>query len=163
MNIPTFAGRTLALIALGLVVTVPLTGCRRPPESGQSQVVEGLRFEYGLAPAAVVGAHPGDHPEATMHGGVSGQANRYHVVLALFNAASGARVGDAEVTMGLSGPGHPGVGGPTLEPMIIEGQASYGGYVVLPKASRYDLAFYVRRPGVHPAHVKAQFALDRPA
>jgi hypothetical protein len=98
-----------------------------------------------------------------MHGGAAGQANRYHVVLALFNAASGARVGDAEVTMGLSGPGLPGVGGPPLEPMIIEGQASYGAYVVLPKASRYGLAFYVRRPGAHPAHVKAQFALDRPA
>lgn len=162
MHFPTLAGRALAAITLALVVTGALAGCRRPPETGQSQVVEGLRFEYGLAPAVVLAAHPRDHSEATMHGGASVQANRYHVVLALFNT-NGARVADAEVTMGLSGPGHPGMGGTPLEPMSVEGHASYGGYVVLPAAGRYRLAFFVRRRGARPAQVKAQFALDRPA
>jgi hypothetical protein len=163
MKIPTLAGRGFAVITLALVATVPLTGCQHPPETGQSQVVDGLRFEYGLTAAAVVGAHPAGHPEATMHSGASSQANRYHVVLAIFNAANGARVSDADVTLGLSGPGHPGAGGIPLEPMNIEGQASYGAYVVLPESGRYRLSFNLRRPSARLARVKAQFALDRPA
>jgi hypothetical protein len=45
--------------------------------------------------------------------------------------------------------------------MIIE--ASYGTFVVLAEARRCGLDFYMRRPSAHPAQVKAQFALDRPA
>jgi hypothetical protein len=64
--------------------------------------------------------------------------------------------------MSLSGPGHPGKAGVAMDPMTVNGQATYGHYVQLPDAGPYQLEFHVRPAGRH-APIKARFELERPS
>jgi hypothetical protein len=151
-------------IALAVVVLAgaTLSACAPRASEGQSQVVEGLKLDYGLVADQVVAGHPADHPETTMHGGAPTDPHSYHVVLSVADARSGQRVTDAEVSMDLSGPGHPGVNTSPMDPMTVNGQQTYGHYVVLPSEGPYQLKFEVRRPGQH-RPMAARFVLRRPA
>jgi hypothetical protein len=95
-----------------------------------------------------------------MHGGAPRVENSYHIVLGIFDQASGARITDANVVMRTSGPGHPGIVETPLEPMSINEDMSYGGYIALPDAAKYRLTFKVSRPGRPGA--TAAFLFDRP-
>src|SRR6266540_2915938 len=130
----------------GAVVALALVGCQAKPNTGQSAVENGIRFEYGLAPAAQVAEHPAVHAEGEMHGGPSQAPDAYHVTLALFDAMSGARITDATAAVAVSGPGHPGHVSVSLEPMTVASDVTYGGYVTLPQAASYRLTFSVKRP-----------------
>ena len=154
----------LAAAALSLTVALALSGCERPASEDQSQVVDGLRFDYGVVQSETVRAHPSDHPERTMHQGPSASPDSYHVVLALFDAKSGARIKDADVSLELSGPGH-GVSRVTipLEPMAQVGDVTYGGYVSLPASAKYRLTFAVAHAGGRTGTVKARFLFEKPS
>jgi hypothetical protein len=154
--------RLLAALAAAVVVSAALSACAPRASEGQSQVVEGLKLDYGLVADQTVADHPTDHPETTMHGGAPKDSHGYHVVLSVADAHSGQRVTDAEVSMDLSGPGHPGVNTSPMDPMTVNGQQTYGHYVVLPSDGPYQLKFEVRRPGQH-RPVAAHFTLRRPA
>ena len=154
-------GLRAASVALVLATgSLALSGCERRPVTGQSQIADGVRFEYGVVLSGVPAVHPTDHPEASMHGGAPRVENSYHVVLGIFDRASGARISDANVVMRTSGPGHPGVVETPLEPMSINGDMSYGGYIALPDAAKYRLTFRVSRSGRPGA--TAAFLFDRP-
>lgn len=144
-------------------IALALAGCGRGPSDAPSQVVDGLRFDYGVVPGATVSEHPSDHPERTMHQGAPAGADSYHVVLALFDAKTGARIKDADVTLELSGPGH-GVGRVTmpLEPMAQVADVTYGGYVSLPASAKYRLTFDAAHAGGRSDTVKARFIYERP-
>jgi uncharacterized protein involved in high-affinity Fe2+ transport len=144
-------------IAVGAAVLAgaALSACAPRASEGQSQVVEGLKLDY-----EIVAAHPTDHAETTMHGGVPSDP-RYHVVLRVADAGSGQRVTDAQVSMEVFGPGHPGVNTSRMDPMTVNGQQTYGQYVVLPLEGTYQLKFEVRRPGQHRS-MAARFVLRRP-
>ena len=146
--------------AMSFVVLISLGGCQQKASEAQSQLKNGLRFEYGL----VLDAAPRltDSPAYPMHNGAPRPTNTYHVVLALFDAASGARIADDDVAMTLSGPGHSGAASLPMDAMAVGGQASYGRYVVLPEPGTYRMTFDVRRPGRSPSHVKAAFKFRRP-
>jgi hypothetical protein len=142
---------------------VALAACAPRATEGSSQVADGLEFDYGIVPSQTVGQHPSDHPEAGMHGGAPQDRYSYHVTLAVFDAKTRTRIDDAEVTLKLAGPGHGlGVVSMRLEPMAIAGAMTYGGYVDLPKAARYDLTFEVARPDRRNNPVKARFIYERP-
>jgi hypothetical protein len=147
----------LALAALASV----LSACSPRATRNQSQVVGGLKLDYGLIAGEEIRAHPVGHPEADMHKGPPSDLRNYHVVLAVFEAGSGRRIPDADVSMALSGPGHPGFASIPMEPMRVTGQESYGRYVVLPKPGPYRLEFRVRTVGRHQP-VRARFELQRP-
>jgi hypothetical protein len=151
------AGAALLLLS-GLATT--LTACQPRASDAPTQVVDGLRFDYGVAPSAVVKMHPLDHPEATMHQGPL--PGGYHIALAVSDAKSGARIDDAHVQLDLSGPGHPGHVTMPLDLMTINGAATYGGDVALPSAAKYQLTFDVSRPSLGSTPVKARFVYDRP-
>jgi hypothetical protein len=154
-------GLRAAIAALVLVTgSVALSGCERRPMEGQSQIADGVRFEYGAVPSSVPAEHPTNHPEATMHSGAPRVENSYHIVLGIFDKPSGARITDANVVMRTSGPGHPGIVETQLEPMSVNGDMSYGGYIALPNVAKYRLTFKVRRPGRSGA--TAVFLFDRP-
>jgi hypothetical protein len=138
-----------------------LAACAPRAVEGQSQVVDGVRFEYGLVAGPAPGAPPASHPDPTMHGGAPEARHAYHVVLSVADAGSGQRVEAADVAMGLSGPGHPGRSFTAMEPMTVNGKASFGRYVVLPDRGPYQLEFRVRPAGRKT--VTARFQLDRPA
>ncbi len=136
-----------------------LSGCQPKANTGQSAVDNGIRFESGLAPASQVAEHPAGHPESEMHGGPSQAPNAYHVTLALFDAKSGARISDATASVDVSGPGHPGRMRVALDPMTVNSDVTYGGYVSLPSAATYKFAFQAQRPS---GSARAIFVAQRP-
>ena len=154
---------TALAAASGLMAAIGLSGCEPRASEGQSQVVDGLRFEYGAASGETVLAHPPDHSERSMHDGVPTAAHTYHFVLAVFDAKTGARINDANVSLELSGPGHPGYVVMPLVPMPPSGAVTYGGYMSLPSASKYRLTFDVAHAGGRRDTVKARFLFDRPS
>lgn len=56
-------------------------------------------------PAEIAKGQPSGHPEGAMHGGTPAGAHEYHVVIAIFDAASGTRISDASVRAKVSGLG----------------------------------------------------------
>lgn len=161
MKLARFVRQVAAVSSL--VVAIVLAGCGRAPSEAQSQVVDGLRFDYGVVPAETVSEHPSDHPERAMHEGVPTAPDTYHVVLAVFDAKTGERIKDADVSLELSGPGHgPGRVVMPLEPMPVVGDVTYGGYVSLPESAKYRLTFDAAHAGGRSGTVKAPFVFDRP-
>ncbi len=69
------------------------------------------------------------------------------MVVALFDAAKGERIARAEVTATVSLLGGAAVTR-RLEPMMIAGQPSFGGFFSLGAPGIYKLRFEARRPGV---------------
>ena len=111
-------------------------------------------FHYGVVPAQLVLAHPDKHPERQMHGGAA-PSGASHVVVALFDAAKGERIAQAEVTATVSLLGGAAVT-KRLEPMMIAAQPSFGGFFSLGAPGVYKLRFEARRPGI-PGVASAQF------
>lgn len=150
-----------ALLGLAIpALVLGLGACQPGANAGQSAVVDGLRLEYGVVPSEVVQAHDPAHPEAQMHEGAL--ENGYHVTLAVFDAQSSARIDDANVTLKLSGPGHPGNVAMPLELMTIANSPTYGRYVALPRPGRYQLTFDVARPGRRHDPATARFTYELP-
>jgi hypothetical protein len=142
-----------------LAAAMLLAACQPKPVEGQSQTVDSLRLDYGVADSAGVAAHPPSHPEAQMHGGPLQGAD--HVTLAVFDLKTKTRVNDAEVSLTVKGPGHPGHTTMPLEAMTLNNDTTYGGYVALQHPGRYRLTFHVARAGQRHDPVKAAFAYER--
>ena len=123
---------------------------------GQTKTAGGLTAYIGMMPSEIVKGHAPSHPEAQAHGGAPRGVHEYHLVVALFDAASGARIGDAKVaarvsSLGLAGPRK------VLEPMQIADTTTYGNYFDLPGKGSYRIDVEVERPqGV----VRLEFAYD---
>lgn len=113
---------------------------------GQYQTVAGMSVYVGVLPAEMLRGHPRGHHEREMHGGVPGGANRHHVVAALFETASGRRIADARVNVGVSGLGMATTRA-RMEPMSIDGMTTYGAYVTLPGPGPHKIRIEIRRPG----------------
>jgi hypothetical protein len=92
-----------------------------------SKTVDNVEIYLGLIPAEMIRGHPAQHAEASMHGGRPSASGEYHVLIALFDAASGARITNAETTARVP---EIGLGGEEekLEPMEIAGTVTYGNY-----------------------------------
>lgn len=82
-----------------------------------------------------------------MHSGTRGGPHEQHVVVAIFDTASGERVEDASVVVTVSGLGHVGHRRIALEPMAIAGTVTYGAFVDLPGRDRYQLEVDIEVPG----------------
>jgi len=141
----------LALIGASILQTAATAS--DVPES--FQVVNGVAIYVGVIPAQVVQGHPREHPEAGMHGGVPAGSHHDHVVVALFDNATGRRIENAEVTasvveLGLAGAQR------KLEPMRIADTITYGNYFDMRGGTVYHINVKIRRPGV-PGVVEARF------
>lgn len=128
-------------------------------DEGQYKESGGLAVYLGILPAEMVKGHAAGHQEATMHGGVPGGRHEYHVLVAVFDAASGERLVDADVTATISGLGHVGGSRLRLEPMEIENTVTYGNFVDFPGSDIYEINILVKRPGISPS-VSMQFRYD---
>jgi hypothetical protein len=125
---------------LALFVAAPLAA------QDNSKTVGGLTVYLGVMPAEIIkgpGPHSGERP---MHGGSRRGPHDYHLTVAVFDAASGARVSDASVTAQVSGVG---LAGPSkkLEPMQIAGTITYGEYFRLPGRDTYTMKLTIERGG----------------
>jgi hypothetical protein len=124
---------------------------------GQTKTVNGLTVDIGVIPAEIMKGHPKGHPEASAHGGPPTGQHEYHLVVAVFDAASGARITDAKVqarvsSLGLVGPQKP------LEAMAIAGTITYGNYFDLPEKGRYTIDIEIERPA---GRVRMEFMYER--
>jgi len=111
------------------------------------KTANGLAIYLGVLPAQMLRGHAPAHQERAMHGGVPGGQHDYHLVVAVFDVQSGARVEDADVTATVSGLGHIAETRARLEPMKIADIVTYGGFVALPSSDRYTITIEIRRTG----------------
>ena len=117
-------------------------------ERGYRQVVDGVAIYFGVMPAQLVRGHPPEHPEGQMHGGAPAGEN--HLMVALFNAQSGARVTSAEISATITGPDRYKAE-KRLEPMVIADGMTYGNYFYMPGPGPYRIQLSIRLPGAHEA------------
>ena len=124
----------------------------------QYRAVGDLAIYLGVLPAELVRGHERVESEPKGHPRVQRRPHSYHVVVAIFDAKTGARVENAEVVAsiaptGLAGQRH------QLRPMNISNSVTYGAYVDLPGEDRYAIKLDIRTPN-RPAPVKADFAYE---
>jgi len=81
-----------------------------------------------------------------MHGRIPRGPHEYHVVAAIFDAATGTRVSDAYVSAQLSGVGLSGER-KNLQPMQLSGTTTYGAFFSLPGRDLYTVRLAITRPG----------------
>jgi len=117
----------------------------------------GLAVYLGVLPAAMVQGHQG-HPEATMHGGVPRGRHAFHVLAAVFDAAGGERIADAEVEARVTPRRLVGVTR-TLEPMDIAGAVTYGNYFTMDSADPYRIELQITTAGAD-RPVKLEFSYE---
>lgn len=143
------AGRRIATrLSAGIILAGVLAGLGASASAladDAYRTAGGLAVYLGVQPAQMVRGHPPTHPERRMHGGPPAGRHDYHLVVAVFDAASGARIEDAEVTAVVSGLGHVGRTRIRLEPMRLADTVTYGGFVTLPGTDRYAIAVEVLR------------------
>lgn len=109
------------------------------------QTADGLTIYLGVVPAAVVRGHPTGHPEAQMHGGAPRSSHSMHIVAAVFDKASGARITKATVTAHILEPG--GIQRSVrLRPMTVDGALTFGGYTSFARGIDYRIGIRVDRP-----------------
>jgi len=120
------------------------------------KVVHGVAIYLGVLPAEMILGHPKPHTEAEMHGGVPAGKHQYHVLVSLFDAASGKRISGAKVSarvreIGLAGTQK------KLEPMLIAGTVSYGNYFDMPATNNpYRILVRIELPGT-PGVIETEF------
>jgi hypothetical protein len=149
----TFATACALLLPLLPVATPSAALAQVGPEGGVRRI-GGLVVYLGVIPAAVARGHAPAHPEREMHGGVPSGRHAYHLVVAAFDAASGARIEPASVIATVQGLGHVERTQLPFEPMTIAGASSFGGYVSLPSSDTYQIMIEINRPGARPARAE---------
>jgi hypothetical protein len=127
-------------------------------QTGEPKTSGGLTVYLGVVPAGIVKGPSPRSAEKPMHGRVPRGTHEYHVVAAIFDAATNARISDASVAAQVSGLG---LSGPSkkLEPMEIVGTITYGAFFHLPGRDLYTVKLTVERPS-SPRPVTFQFKYD---
>jgi hypothetical protein len=104
-------------------------------------VVDGIRIYLGVVPVSAMSP-----AERQMHGGVPSAPGQYHVMVALYDDASGKRITDATVRARVTS-----AAGASrekdLEAMSGPDAMSYGNYVAMPEAGDYKVILDIYRPG----------------
>ena len=115
-------------------------------QADNQKTAGGITIYFGVLPAAMIQGHPKDHSERVMHGAVPRGRDAYHVMAALFDAASGDRIENATVEARVTPLGLAGVTR-TLEPMQIASTVTYGNYFAIRANEPYRILISVIRGG----------------
>ena len=112
------------------------------------KIVDGMDIYLGVATAESIREHhvKGD-PERSMHKGVPGRKDSYHVNITLLDRKTKAAIADALVEVKVA---DPVMGGETktLELMAFNHAISYGNYFRMPGKDPYTITVHIRRPGI---------------
>lgn len=139
-----------------------LAGVSPAAETGQYKIADGMAIYLGVIPAEMIQGHPGQHPESRMHRGIPAREHRYHVVIALFDNATGKRISDARVKATVSEIGLAG-SRKKLEPMRIANTTTYGNYFSMPGTNPYRIQIEISRQGLpHPVKIEFEYQHIRP-
>lgn len=109
-----------------------------------------------VLPANLVRGHPPEHTGQGAHGETPEGRYVHHLLVALFDERTGARVTDAAVSAIVHGLRHSPEDRVVLGPMAIDGARAFGGFTTLPARDYYRLEIEARRPG-SAAPVRAVF------
>jgi hypothetical protein len=139
-------------LAAGLsMITLPSRADIQEPAKSS----HGLIVYAGVMPGFIVKGHPQSHPEATMHGGPPFGSGSFHLVFAIFDEKTGARVEDARVSAKISLRGHLESQAISLDRMTIGDAVTYGGYVTYGSTGLHAIDVSIERPGLpEPVHVQ---------
>ena len=144
----TQAGLRKAATAITLGCSCLLViGTAMAAKSGEVKTSGGLTVYLGVVPAEIVRGPSPHSAERLMHGRIPHGPHEYHVVAAIFDAATGTRVSDASVSAQLSGVGLSGER-KNLEPMQLSGTITYGAFFSLPGRDLYTIRLAIMRPGI---------------
>ncbi|TCZ61052.1 hypothetical protein [Roseicella aquatilis] len=151
----TLRRRVLPGAIIGLAfASVPHDAGAVHPE-GTFRRAGNLVVYLGVVPAAVVRGHPPEHTGKGMHDGAPEGSYVHHLLVAVFEKVTGARIADAAVTATIHSRRHSRPTQVALEPMTLGGAMVYGGFETLPPRDYYRLEVEVQRPGA--AAVRATF------
>lgn len=137
--------RSLAVVLATVALAAPAASAVEAQAHGHGKVVGGVEVYLGVIPAAMLSQYPPNTPEARMHGGVPSGNQFHHVMVSLFEASTGKRITDAEVTATVRRGTRRGVTKP-LQPMSYAGYTSYGNYFAMPDNVLYRIDVAVRLP-----------------
>lgn len=130
-------------------------------DTSQHKVVDGVAIYIGVLPSEMIKGHPRIHSEGLMHDGVPAGKNRFHLVVALFDDASGKRISGAGrkamvSEFGLSGQEK------KLDPMVIAGTVTYGNYFAMPNPGTYRIHLEIGHAKPHSVGtIEAEFEYRR--
>jgi len=143
-------------IALGWLLANMSWAAEKP----RYQLTNGLAVYIGVLPAGMTMQHPPGGSPREAHGSAPAWGAQYHVIVAIFDNASGTRVTDAEVSAAVFDASVPGkrLSGPEkiLDPMQVAAGTVYGNYFNMPAPAPYRIEVEIRRRGTREA-AKAAF------
>lgn len=140
-----------ALMAATLLASAGLAGAG---DMSQHARVGDVDVYYGLVPADLI------QKTAISHGGKMPASGDEHLVVALYDGATGQRITNAEVRAAI-GPLGLATQWKKLEPMAIADSVTYGEYFSLVGSGIYRLLVSIRRPGMDRA-LETEFEFKRP-
>lgn len=146
---PRYA-RWLSLVLAVLALSLPADAQSR---RSLHQQVDGVDIYLGVLPAEMIRGHSKEHPESEMHGGTP--VGMVHVMVVLFDQASGKRITDATVTARMEWPDRYRIE-KRLESMVVSTSLAYGNYFRLPDQGTVRIEIVVHRPG-RPGVVRGTF------
>jgi len=138
----------------------PKTIAARAAPGEDSVVVGGVTVYLGVIPAEMIRSRPGESTEAHMHGGVPPGPGVYHIMVALFDRATGQRITDAVVSAQVRSARGESLDTP-LDSMTVANAVTYGNYFRMPDPGSYGITVFIGRPG-SPGVMEAQFRHMRP-
>ena len=140
-----------------VLVMAGVAGCGREDNLPRSeQTVDGVTVYLGIVPAALIQGHsttPGD--AQSLHGGTPSGSASHHVMVALFDAVTGARITNARVEARVESVSH----AKPLEPMEVNGLMTYGNFFLFEDARVRQIRVEIALPD-RASPLVAQFAYD---
>ena len=112
------------------------------------KIVDGMDVYLGVVSAeSIREQHTKADPERSMHKGIPGRKDSYHVNITLLDRGTKAVISDALVEAKVA---EPVMGGETkkLELMAFNNAISYGNYFRMPGKDSYSITVQIRRPGI---------------
>lgn len=157
----TFSAAYLLNFLLPLLIAGSATAQETPaPElaapADRRKVVDGIDVMYGMVPAArAVPAHKQNPGGERTHNGNPSGGDDYHLDVALFDAATRARITDAKVVATVRQLGTAGKR-KTLDAEAFNGAVSYGNYFTLRGTGPFRILIEATVPG-RKTPVEAEF------
>jgi hypothetical protein len=137
-----------ALIAMAVVM---IATAMPAAAADYVQTTGDIALYVGVVPAAMARRHAPEQPETMIHGGAPTWGEQYHLMVALFERASGKRINDAKIKATLFNASKPGNRLPgshkELKPMPAGSEAAYGNYFNMPASFPHRIELEVLRPG----------------
>lgn len=155
------AYRRCLIGVVALLVTAIMASAAIAAADSETKSAGGLTVYLGIIPAEFVQGLP-SHPteQQPQHGGAERASHDHHIIVAIFDSSTGARIADATLTAKVSGLGSSG-SQKTLEPMKIADAISYGAIFNL-YPDIYTIMLTVQRPGSPPVVLDFDYDHRRP-